>query len=191
MQKYEQVADFIKTLIPLSASQQAAAVRNLDPAELESMRTHIKYVARLTRQLDRDIKAEWLDRHTDYDKYVRQAKKHFNDLDIAILELLKGNDEGAYYYRGIINHVEDEAKAAAAADIARDPRHEDVYVRVAVRKSVKKLKRRGLVLHALGLFNEDGETAGSGFMANDRRLGTIEDIINTYRVEQGELGLKV
>lgn len=163
----EQVLDFFEALIGANYHERYKLVADLPDKEFEQLRNTLPHIARAMRQLERDAKEVWIDRHTNYDRLVRYPKRHFNDTDIALLEQMHGQDESAYYYRGL------DGNGASLIDL---------------RKSVKRLKRRGLVQHVTGLFGEDG-TAGSGFMENSRRYDTIEQIITNYRLEQGELAL--
>ena len=179
----ERTLDFIEAILGGQAHEIYGHVASMTPAYFNELRNNLPHVAYFVRQLERDTKAVWIERNTNYEKLVKAPRRHFNDVDIAILELLHGNDEAAYYYRGLLNHVEDELTKGRGDQISTDATKLAV-----IRKSVRLLKRRGLVVHALGLFGDDG-TAGSGFMENERRSETVEQIINNYRAEQGELGL--
>lgn len=136
---------------------------------------HLKYSSPTTfkfmREFERTIKAVNIERRNDYGAMIREAKKRFNKLDIAILELLHDNDEGAYYKHGVKSNVS-EAIVGVHPGLTQDQ---------ALDKSLKILKRRGLIEVATGLFDEDGFTAGSGYMAVDHKRDTIAHIIASWQ----------
>lgn len=122
-------------------------------------------IARFSRSFERDVKAAVIERKNDYPKMIRDARKIFSEIDISILEHL--DEELAYYTQ----YLSDEA---GGQDL------------VATKKSLKKLKRKGLIELRNGLFNEDGETAGSGWMKIDHKLSEIQQICEVYRGPEQE-----
>lgn len=143
----------------------------------------LKYGMRSTsyfiRQFERTLKAVNIEKRNDYSAMIKGAKKRFNKLDIAILELLLANDEGAYYKHGVKSHV-DEAIVGVHPNLTQDQ---------ALDKSLKILKRRGLVEVVGGLFDEDGYTAGSGYMAVDHKRDVIEHIIASWHGNEASVEL--
>lgn len=115
----------------------------LEQKEFNRLGWSIGSVNRLARDMQNTFKAAEIERKNDYPKMIRNARKIFDDIDIAILERL--DDELAYYTQ----YLADEA---GGQDLA------------ATKKSLKRLKRKGLIHLQNGLLTEDGETAGSGWM---------------------------
>lgn len=141
------------------------AMLALDHKEFDRLGWSIGSVNRLARDMQGTFKSAAIERKNDYPKMIRNARKLFSDIDINILEYL--NDELAYYTQ----YLSDEA---GNQDLA------------ATKKSLKLLKRRGLIYLQNGLFNEDGETAGSGWMRVDHKNSEIEQIIEVYRGTEQE-----
>ena len=141
------------------------AMLALDQKEFNRLGWSISSVNRLARDMQNTFKAAEIERKNDYPKMVRNARKIFDDIDINILEYL--NDELANYTQYLADECGDQ-------DLA------------ATKKSLKKLKRKGLIYLQNGLFNEDGETAGSGWMRVDHKNSEIQQIIDVYRVTEQE-----
>lgn len=141
------------------------AMLALDQEEFNRLGWSVGSVSRLVRDMQNTFRAAEVERRNDYPKMIKSARKLFDDIDISILEYL--NDELAYYTQ----YLADEA---GGQDLA------------ATKKSLKKLKRRGLIYLQNGLFTEDGETAGSGWMRVDHKNSEIEQIIEVYRGSEQE-----
>lgn len=141
------------------------AMLALDQKEFNRLGWSIGSVNRLARDMQNTFKAADIERKNDYPKMIRNARKIFDEIDISILEYL--NDELAYYTQ----YLADEA---GGQDLA------------ATKKSLKKLKRRGLIYLQNGLFTEYGETAGSGWMRVDHKNEEIQRIIDVYRGTEQE-----
>ena len=141
------------------------AMLALDQKEFNRLGWSIGSVNRLSRDMQNTFKAADIERRNDYPKMIRNARKLFSDIDISILEYL--NDELAYYTQ----YLSDEA---GGQDLT------------ATKKSLKLLKRRGLIYLQNGLFTEDGETAGSGWMRVDHKNSEIQQIIEVYRGTEQE-----
>lgn len=154
----------IKAVAKESGSLRKAMLA-LDQKEFNQLGWSVGSVSRLTRDMKNTFKAAAIERKNDYPKMIRNARKLFSDIDISILEYL--NDELAYYTQ----YLSDEA---GGQDLA------------ATKKSLKKLKRRGLIYLQNGLFTEDGETAGSGWMRVDHKNSEIQQIIEVYRGTEQE-----
>lgn len=179
MKPYDETLEVVKDSLQFgnwSGNKRYEMLKAMPAKDFEKLRNQLPYVASTVRALERDVKELWTDRNTNYEKLVANPRKHFNDLDIAILEMLHGQDESAFYYRGI--------KAQIGTAIVGV--HPELDQMGAIRKSIKLLKRRGLVQHVLGLFGEDG-TAGSGFMENERRYDTVQQILDNYQSENETL----
>ena len=141
------------------------AMLALDQKEFNRLGWSIGSVNRLARDMQNTFKAAEIERRNDYPKMIRNARKLFTEIDISILEYL--NDELAYYTQ----YLADEAG------------NQDLK---ATKKSLKLLKRRGLIYLQNGLFTEDGETAGSGWMRVDHKNSEIQQIIDVYRGTEQE-----
>lgn len=141
------------------------AMLALDQKEFNRLGWSIGSVNRLARDMQNTFKAADIERRNDYPKMIRNARKIFDDIDIAILEHL--DDELAYYTQ----YLADEA---GGQDLD------------ATKKSLKRLKRKGLIHLQNGLFTEDGETAGSGWMRIDHKNDEIHRIIEVYRGTEQE-----
>ena len=142
-----------------------AALLALDEKEFNRVCYATGSIARFSRSFERDVKAASIERKNDYPKMIRDARKIFDDIDIAILEHL--DDELVYYTQ----YLADEA---GGQDLA------------ATKKSLKRLKRKGLIHLQNGLFTEDGETAGSGWMRIEHKNSEIQRIIEVYRGTEQE-----
>lgn len=118
---------------------------------------------------------ERLDRRNDFEKMAKQATKRFDDLDIEILQML--DYEMAWYARGILSHVNEDGERYTIED---------------VRKSIKKLKRRGLVELVRGLVDEsDGFLAGSGWQLCYRNQKHIDKILAVFEAHENQQELGV
>ena len=137
----------------------------LDQKEFNRAVYASRYIGRFLRDFQKSVDAAEIERKNDYPKMIRNARKIFDDIDIAILEYL--DDELAYYTQ----YLADEA---GGQDLA------------ATKKSLKRLKRKGLIHLQNGLFTEDGETAGSGWMRIDHKNSEILQIIDVYRGTEQE-----
>lgn len=142
------------------SSKLQSDVEKLSNEDLECLETCIWQFARAARDAEKAYKLERIDRKTNFEKLIKQADKLFTEIDISILEQLS-SDDGAWNFSGlrILSNLNEKE----------------------VRKSIKKLKGRGLVGVYNGLFNEDGEPVGSGYGIIDRRQEEIEKIIYNYR----------
>lgn len=109
----------------------------------------------------------------DYDKLIREAKKRFNDLDIAILSVLNNSE-----YYSSYSHIQ---------GLIYDNSRIDEKI-PAIRLRTRRLIRLGLVEYRRGLFTEDGEVAGSGF-AQSHRYSIIRRIIQSYMAGNNNLEL--
>ena len=134
-------------------------------SEKWELRRSLNLVQRVGKAVAKDIKQAEIDA-TDWDKLVREAKKRFNWLDIAILQTL---EDGEYYlsYAGIEDRLE-----AFTPDEHRDELKGYLPIRVRTRR----MMRMGLVQFRRGLFTEDGEVAGSGF-ALSKHSGIVRRIV--------------
>lgn len=180
---FEQAEQLILELISMDQYKREKRVKELTKDELESIRYRVGYFAAAANDLKRSVKLQIIVSQADYEKYIKHAAKHFNDIDIAILEGLNHNDESAYYYQGLISKAQewlvDNDREEKLEDFADGTTGENAQYN-AVKGSVKKLKRRGLLLHVTGLFGDDG-TAGSGFMVNPDLFDTVQKIVDSYR----------
>lgn len=77
-----------------------------------------------------------------------------SDDHISVLQSLGGDDELAFYYR----HVEGETG----------------FDRKKCKKLMDELRKHDYAVYVNGLFNEDGETAGSGFSITQKGKEAIE-----------------
>lgn len=187
---YAESEELILKLIGMDQYRRRAAIKNLTKDELNAIRHRVGYFATAANDLKAGVKLQVIVSEADYDKYVKHAAKHFNDIDIAILEGLSG-DDNVWYYRGLeriakdwlVDNDREEKLESYGEGLSGEAAELD-----AIKKSVKKLKRRGLLLHVKGLLGEDG-AAGSGFGINEDLSGTIDNIIASYKgvSDQGEL----
>jgi hypothetical protein len=141
------------------------ALLAMDEKEFKSLYYGMPQMVRFMKDFGATVKAVEIERRNNYPNMIKNARKLFSDIDIDILEYL--SDELAYYTSGIVEHV-------GRGDLAR------------TKKSLKLLKRRGLIEIVSGLFDEDGMTAGSGWMKVDHKLGEIEQILEVYRGPEQE-----
>lgn len=137
----------------------------LNEKDFRNIKYSMPYILRFMKDFQAAVKSADIERRNDYPKMIKNARKLFSDIDIDILEYL--NDELAYYTSGIVDKV-------GRGDLAR------------TKKSLKLLKRRGLIEIVNGLFDEDGYTAGSGWMKVDHKLEEIQRIIDVYRGTEQE-----
>lgn len=121
------------------------------------------------------VKDARLDRRNDFEAMAKHATKRFTDLDIEILQML--DYEMAYYTRGILSQVNEETERYSMAD---------------VKKSIKRLKRRGLVELMRGLMDEsDGMLAGSGWSLCYRNHKHIDKILAVFEGDQNQESLGI
>ena len=187
---YAESEALILKLISMDQYARARAIKNLTKDELGAIRHRVGYFATAANDLKAGVKLQVIVSEADYDKYIKHAAKHFNDIDIAILEGLGGSDD-VWYYRGLERIAKDwltDNDREETLESYGEGLSGEAAERDAVTKSVKKLKRRGLLLHVKGLLGEDG-AAGSGFGINDDLSGTIDNIIASYKgvSDQGSL----
>lgn len=91
-----------------------------------------------------------------------------NENEEKVLESLAELDEGyAKYFRAIVKETGLELKI--------------------VRRSCRSLKRKGLAEFMRGLFNEDGETAGSGYGCTPEGHKVCEEIEAKKKITQPAL----
>lgn len=161
--------DDIKRIKAISAEP---GLRNvmlaLDEKEFNRLGYAARSLSRVMKDIEKTYKEVDIERRNDYEKMVRKARKLFTDVDISLLEFL--DDELAYYTQ----HLADECG------------NQDLK---ATKKRLKLLQRRGLIYLARGLFDEDGFTAGSGWMRVYHKNDVISRIIAAYRIEDDQEAL--
>jgi hypothetical protein len=163
--EYNQKAFDILSKVLISGSP-SLALKNLSEDDLKYLERWMPYVTRNVKSVSKLVAVNKRDRMTDWVKLVKDAKKRFSDIDIAILNAL-GDSEWSYNYDYLSDHVD-------------QPRN-------IVRLRTRRLIRMGLVSYHRGLFNEDGEVAGSGFSINDKRYQLVQDILRCYEQKNEKL----
>lgn len=142
----------------------------------------------IARRLEQ-IKDARTDRRNDFDAMVKQANKRFDELDIAILQML--DYEVCYYTRGVVSQLLENDQQLLDA-YATDGITGDAARFNAVSKRIKKLKRRGLVELVRGLVDEsDGMLAGSGWQLCYRNRQTIDRLLAVFEAAQNQEKLDV
>lgn len=168
-QDTEKMLEELKALWSLNEKRQYLA--KLNARQLQLINWRMPNEMSRMRDLQKAVKKAYIERSTNYELLIKQARKRFTDLDIEILEML--DDDMSWYARGIHSHVNE-------ANNQKPPK----YTLKEVRKRLQLLKRRGLVEVVTGLFDEDdGMLAGSGWGTVYEQQSNIEKIIASYRGE--------
>lgn len=169
MSEYQDTSKFLDELMALeSMSERERYLEKLTPRQIQLISWRMPYMVSRVKQTAKLVKAAHIERSTNYDKLIKEARKRFTDLDIEILEML--DDDMSWYARGIHRQVNETEQNNYSID--------------EVRKRLGLLKRRGLIEVISGLFNEDdGMLAGSGYSAVYKQRNNIEKIIASYKGE--------
>jgi len=169
MSEYQDTEKLLDELMALDNYKLTEAIEKLTSRQIQLLSWKLPYLNSKVRILTKQVKAAHIERSTNYDKLIKEARKRFTDLDIDILEMLN-NDEMSWYARGIHSHVVEHTEIK--------------YTLGDVRKRLSLLKRRGLVEVISGLMDEeDGMLAGSGYSAVYKQQSNIEKIIASYKGE--------
>lgn len=165
-QDTQKMLDELKALGSLNEKRQYLA--KLNARQLQLINWRMPNEVSTMRDLQKAVKKAYIERSTNYERLIKEARKRFTDLDIEILEML--DDDMSWYARGIHRQV----------NIGKEPK----YHIDEVRKRLRLLKRRGLIEVISGLFDEDdGMLAGSGYSAVYEQRNNIEMIIASYKGE--------
>jgi len=165
-QDTQKMLDELKALGSLNEKRQYLA--KLNARQLQLINWRMPNEVSTMRDLQKAVKKAYIERSTNYEKLIKEARKRFTDLDIEILEML--DDDMSWYARGIHRQVNDSEHNNYSLD--------------DVRKRLRLLKRRGLIEVISGLFDEDdGMLAGSGYSAVYDQSANISKIIASYHGE--------
>lgn len=165
-QDTQKMLDELKALGSLNEKRQYLA--KLNARQLQLINWRMPNEVNQMRDLQKAVKKAYIERSTNYELLIKEARKRFTDLDIEILEML--DDDMSWYARGIHRQVNETEQNNYSLD--------------EVRKRLRLLKRRGLVEVISGLFDEDdGMLAGSGYSAVYEQRNNIEKIIASYKGE--------
>jgi len=168
-QDTEKMLAELKALGSLNEKRQYLA--KLTVRQLQLVNWRMPNEVSMMRDLQKAVKKAYIERSTNYELLIKQARKRFTDLDIEILEML--DDDMSWYARGIHRQVNE-------LNNQKPPK----YTLEEVRKRLRLLKRRGLIEVISGLMDEDdGMLAGSGYSAVYDQHDNIEKIIASYRGE--------
>jgi len=169
MSEYQDTETMLAELKALgSLNERKQYLAKLTPRQLQLINWRMPNEVNMMRQLQKQVKKLYIERSTNYELLIKEARKRFTDVDIEILEML--DDDMSWYARGIHRQInESEHNNYSLADI---------------RKRLSLLKRRGLIEVISGLFDEeDGMLAGSGYSAVYEHRDNIEKIIASYKGE--------
>lgn len=138
------------------------------------LKRSLNLVQRVGKAVAKDMKQAEIDGQ-DWEKIIRESRKRFTWLDIAILETL---EDGEYYlsYAGIEDRLEGHLRGNQAMPI------KGIHT---IRLRTRRLMRMGLVKFQRGLFTEDGEVAGSGF-ALGKHADKARRIVAAYYPPENE-----
>lgn len=162
-QDTEKMLEELKALGSLNERKQYLA--KLNARQLQLINWRMPNEVNRMRELQKAVKKAYIERSTNYEKLIKEARKRFTALDIEILEML--DDDMSWYARGIHRQV----------NTGKEPK----YSIDEVRKRLRLLKRRGLIEVISGLFDEDdGMLAGSGYSAVYGQSDNIAKIIASY-----------
>lgn len=165
-QDTQKMLDELKALGSLNEKRQYLA--KLNARQLQLINWRMPNEMSMMRDLQKAVKKAYIERSTNYDRLIKEARKRFTDLDIEILEML--DDDMSWYARGIHRQINDSEHNNYSLD--------------DVRKRLRLLKRRGLIEVISGLFDEDdGMLAGSGYSAVYDQSNNISKIIASYHGE--------
>jgi hypothetical protein len=169
MSEYQDTEKMLAELKALgSLNEKRQYLARLNARQLQLVNWRMPNEVNQMRELQKAVKKSYIERSTNYEKLIKEARKRFTDLDIEILEML--DDDMSWYARGIHRQI-------------NDSEHNN-YSLEDVRKRLKLLQRRGLVEVISGLFNEDdGLLAGSGYSAVYDQSANISKIIASYHGE--------
>lgn len=174
--KQDEMVELVNKLENMRAVDRQDALAKLNDTQINQVFYHLQYRKGTIKTLLESAAEVRLDRRNDFDAMVKQASKRFDSIDIEILRTL--DYEMCYYARGILSSINDD-----------DQEHCTIE---QVRKSIKKLKRRGLVELVRGLVDEsDGFLAGSGWQLCYRNRKTIDRLLAAFEAAeaQQELGI--
>ncbi|MFA5172576.1 MAG: hypothetical protein WC426_13525 [Sulfuriferula sp.] len=173
--KQDEMVELVNKLENIRAVDRQDELAKLNDTQINQIFYHLQYrKGTIQTLLDRAAEVR-LDRRNDFEKMAKQATKRFDDLDIEILHML--DYEMAWYARGILSHVNEDGERYTIED---------------VRKSIKKLKRRGLVELVRGLVDEsDGFLAGSGWQLCYRNQKHIDKILAVFEAHENQQELGV
>lgn len=162
----EKMLEELKALGTLNERKQYIA--KLTVRQLQLINWRMPNEVNRMRDLQKAVKKAYIERSTNYELLIKDARKRFTELDIEILEML--DDDMSWYARGIHRQINESEHNNYSLD--------------DVRKRLRLLKRRGLIEVISGLFDEDdGMLAGSGYSAVYEQRNNIEKIIASYRGE--------
>lgn len=169
MSEYQDTEKMLAELKSLeSLNEKKQYIEKLTVRQLQLINWRMPNEVNQMRDLQKLVKKKYIERSTNYDALIKDARKRFTDLDIEILEML--DDDMSWYARGIHRQINESEHNNYSID--------------AVRKRLRLLKRRGLIEVISGLFDEeDGMLAGSGYSAVYEQRDNIEKIIASYRGE--------
>lgn len=169
MSEYQDTTKLLDQLMELeSMNEREQFIEKLTTRQVQLLNWRMPYMRHRVRQTSDLLKAAYINKRTNYDQLIKRAKKLFSEIDIEILEML--DDDMSWYARGIHRQLNEGKETKYSID--------------AVRKSLRLLKRRGLVEVISGLFSEDdGMLAGSGYSTVYKHANTIEKIVASYRGE--------
>jgi len=167
-QDTEKMLEELKALGSLNEKRQY--LEKLTARQLQLINWRMPNEMSRMRDLQKAVKKAYIERSTNYELLIKQARKRFTDLDIEILEML--DDDMSWYARGIHRQINENVTERRK------------YTLEEVRKRLRLLKRRGLIEVIGGLMDEDdGMLAGSGYSAVYDQHDNIEKIIASYRGE--------
>ena len=167
-QDTQKMLDELKALGSLNEKRQYLA--KLNARQLQLINWRMPNEVSTMRDLQKAVKKAYIERSTNYELLIKEARKRFTDLDIEILEML--DDDMSWYARGIARRVNGDSDKWTK------------YSLDEVRKRLRLLKRRGLVEVISGLMDEeDGMLAGSGYSAVYEQSTNISKIIASYHGE--------
>lgn len=169
MSEYQDTEKMLAELKALgSLNERRQYLAKLNARQLQLINWRMPNEVSTMRDLQKAVKKAYIERSTNYELLIKEARKRFTDLDIEILEML--DDDMSWYARGIHRQVNETEQNNYSID--------------EVRKRLRLLKRRGLVEVISGLFGEgDGMLAGSGYSAVYEQRNNIEKIIASYKGE--------
>lgn len=173
--KQDEMVALVDKLENMRAIDRADELAKLNDTQINQVFYHLKYRKGVIETLLNSAADIRLDRRNDFDAMVKQAHKRFDDLDVTILQFL--DYEQCWYARGILSEVNEDGERYTMAD---------------VRKSIKKLQRRGLVVLVRGLFDEsDGMLAGSGWSLCYRNRGVIDRLLAVFEASENQQDLGI